>query len=144
MRKHRLLSSVFMALVVLRVGYATLLLGGTLAFRLHGSAPFPVNDYVGEVLRAIPAWYFLVWAGFVAGYVAAAACLVLRSFWALPIYAAAFACDFVVSLYWFQKPGMERAWFGSANLVEWSLNAFDLAVIAVLVLAGSAFTRSPD
>jgi len=133
----------FAGLVLLRVAYALLLFCGTLAFRLGGEAPFPIDEHVGEILRSFPVWYFVVWGLFVAGYAAAALLLVLRSFWALPLYAAAFATDFLLSLYWFQQPGMDRMYSGGANLVEWGLNAFDLTVIAVLVLIGSAFTRPP-
>ncbi|MEA1941069.1 MAG: hypothetical protein U9P68_02355 [Pseudomonadota bacterium] len=133
----------FAALVVLRVAYAVLLFFGTLAFRLGGEAPFAIDEHVGDMLRSFPIWYFLVWGAFVAGYALAAGLLILRSFWALPLYAAAFATDFLLSLYWFQQPGMDRLYSGGANLVEWGLNAFDLTVIAVLVLVGSAFTRPP-
>ena len=133
----------FAGLVVLRATYAVLLFCGTLVFRLGGDPPFDIDEHVGEILRSFPVWYFLVWGLFAAGYAVAALLLVLRSFWALPVYAAAFATDFLLSLYWFQQPGMDRIYSGGANLVEWGLNAFDLTVIAVLVLIGSAFTRPP-
>jgi hypothetical protein len=133
----------FAGLVVLRVAYAVLLFSGTLAFRLGGDAPFAIDEHVGAMLRNFPIWYFVVWGAFVTGYALAALLLILRSFWALPVYAAAFATDFLLSLYWFQQPGMDRLYSGGANMVEWGLNAFDLTVIAVLVLVGSAFTRPP-
>ena len=141
MRPGQLAVRGFTALVVVRVGYAVLLFGGTLAYRLGGDAPFAIDEHVGSILRSFPIWYFLVWGGFVTGYASAAGLLIARSFWALPLYAAAFATDFLLSLYWFQQRGMDRMYSGSANLVEWGLNAFDLTVIAVLVLIGSAFTR---
>ncbi|MED5549651.1 MAG: hypothetical protein VX529_09855 [Pseudomonadota bacterium] len=137
-------STIFKGLVVLRVSYAVLLFSGTMAYRLSGDGPFQIDEHVGAILQSFPIWYFTVWGGFVAAYVVAALLLVMRSWLALPVYAAAFTVDFLLSLYWFQQPGMDHAYSGSANLVEWGLNAFDLTVIAVLVLAGSVFTRDPD
>lgn len=141
MRASVWFSAVFKGLVALRASYALLLFAGTLVFRLGLAAPFPIDEHVGTLLRGFPIWYFLVWGGFAAAYALAALLLILRAFWALPLYAAAFATDFLLSLYWFQLPGMDRLYSGSANLVEWGLNAFDLAVIAVLVLFGSALVR---
>lgn len=143
MRASVLFTTLFKALVVLRVAYATLLFSGVLAFRLGNQAPFVIDEHAGAILQGFPVWYFVVWGAFVAVYVLAAGLLILRSFWALPLYAAAFAADFLLSLYWFQQPGMDRLYSGGANLVEWGLNAFDLTVIAVLVLVGSAFIRPP-
>ncbi|MBO6763603.1 hypothetical protein [Maricaulis sp.] len=144
MRATTAFSTLFKGLVVLRVSYAVLLFSGTMAFRLSGDGPFDIDEHVAAMLRSFPLWYFLVWGGFVGGYALAALMLLLRSWLALPVYAIAFTVDFLLSLYWFQQPGMDRAYSGSANLVEWGLNAFDLTVIAVLVLAGSVFTRDPD
>ncbi|MBI74181.1 MAG: hypothetical protein CMH94_01075 [Oceanicaulis sp.] len=144
MRATTAFSTVFKGLVVLRVSYAVLLFSGTMAYRLSGDGPFVIDEHVATMLQSFPLWYFLVWGGFVGGYALAALMLLLRSWLALPVYAIAFTVDFLLSLYWFQQPGMDRAYSGSANLVEWGLNAFDLTVIAVLVLAGSVFTRDPD
>jgi len=144
MRASTAFSAVFKGLVVLRVSYAVLLFSGTMAYRLSGGGPFDIDEHVGAILQSFPVWYFVVWGGFVGAYALAALLLLLRSWLALPVYAIAFAADFLLSLYWFQQPGMDHLYSGSANLVEWGLNAFDLTVIAILVLAGSAFTRDPD
>jgi hypothetical protein len=131
---------IFKGLVVLRALYAVLLCGGTLIYRLGLGNPIAIEENLGAVLIGMPLWYYAVWAGFVILYGAAATLLLARSGLALPLYALAFATDFLLSLVWFQQPAMDRAYYGSANIVEWILNAIDLTVIAVLLLTGPALT----
>ena len=140
MRFGDVLAGGFKGLVVLRALYAVLLCAGTISYRLGLGAPFPIEENIAVVLMTMPAWYFSIWAVFVTFYAAAALLLLLRSSLTLPVYAAAFATDFLLSLYWFQQPAMERAYSGNANLVEWSLNAIDLTVIAILLLTGRFLT----
>lgn len=131
---------VFRTLVVLRAAYAALLCIAVLAYRFGFGNYVAIEEHLGQVLMDMPIRDFAIWGAFVVGYVIAAILLLLRSRLALPVYAAAFATDFMLSLYWFQQPAMDRAYFGSASAVEWTLNAIDLSVIAILLLAGRGLT----
>ncbi len=136
MRVSRIALRVFQALVALRAFYAVLLCSGTLIFRFGHGNFIAIEENLGQVLMEIPLWYYGVWSGFVILYTLAAILLAFRVRLALVCYGLAFATDFILSLYWFQQPAMDRAYYGSASLVEWSLNAFDLAVISLMLLAG--------
>ncbi|WP_203291184.1 hypothetical protein [Maricaulis parjimensis] len=127
----------FQGLVVLRAAYAILLCTGTLIFRFGHGNYIAIEETLGHVLMGLPLWYYQVWAGFVGLYTLSALLLVLRMRLALACYVVAFATDFILSLLWFQQPGMDRAYYGNANLVEWTLNAIDLGVISLMLLAGS-------
>jgi len=126
----------FSALILIRVTYASLLLIGTLVFRFGFGNALGIEQNLGVMLMATPLWYFIVWSGFVVGYVVSALLVLIRSRVALPVYILAFSCDFLLTLYWFQQPGMDRVYHGSANLVEWVLNGTDLTIITVLLLTG--------
>lgn len=143
MRISPVLLRIFQGLVVLRAFYAVLLCSGTLVFRFGFGNYIAIEESLGQVLLGIPLWYYGIWAGFVVLYVLAALFLVLRFRLALMCYILAFATDFILSLYWFQQPAMDRAYYGSANLVEWTLNAIDLGVISLMLLAGHWVFRRP-
>ena len=136
MRMSRLALRAFQALVALRAFYAVLLCSGTLVFRFGHGNYIAIEENLGHVLMDMPLWYYGVWAGFVTLYALAALLLILRIRLALVFYGLAFATDFILSLYWFQQPAMDRAYYGSANLVEWVLNTIDLASSSLMLLAG--------
>ena len=137
-----LLSGAFKSVVALRAFYALLLFSGTLAYILGFGNYIAIEENLGQALLHMPRWYFEVWGGFVALYCCAAISLFLYPRLALVFYVAAFAMDFTLSLIWFQQPAMDRAYSGSANVVEWTLNMIDLTIIAVLVLVPAGMWRA--
>ena len=136
MHVSRVALRVFQALVALRAFYAVLLCSGTLVFRSGHGNFIAIEENLGQALMALPHWYYVVWSGFVLLYTLAAILLVFRIRLALICYGVAFAIDFMLSLHMSQQPVMDRAYYGSASLVEWTLNAIDLGVISLMMLAG--------
>lgn len=121
--------------LAIRVGYAVILFLGTLAYRLGLGNYIYIDHHLGVTLMQSPASFYLIWGLFVALYLAGAVLIIMGKRLGVLIYALAFATDFMLSTQWFLAPSMDRAYYGWAMFVENAINAFDLSVIAILLLA---------
>ena len=140
MPAHRVVLRGLQIAIAIRAGYGVLLFTLTLAFWLSGGEAFQINERTARTLLEAPAWHYAVWGGFVALYGAAAVTAVLRPALAWCPYACAFALDFAFTTSWFQRPGMDEFYGGHTTLIEWSLNAFDLSALTLLLLVVGPFT----